>query len=204
MTTDITELVLITKIKKQLENFDTVILKEDEALSLVEALEKSQQRIAENCSPLLRAFYVAYRNWLLEGARYSSIFSCKEGLCANGYDFFSSIGVNHAPLLEELHAAFTAAGLDEKLPFNVSPQHFEAESARGECHLNPARIAWVSRWASTELPEPRKSTELESRTVKLPPKVDSSNVPFAGLAWNCCLDEIEKRLAAAGIKVEAE
>lgn len=46
--------------------------------------------------------------------------------------------------------------------------------------------------------------ELEARTVKLPPKVDSSNVPFAGDAWNCCLDEVEKRLAIAGIKVEAE
>lgn len=46
--------------------------------------------------------------------------------------------------------------------------------------------------------------ELESRTVKLPPKVDSSNIPFAGHGWNCCLDEVEKRLAAAGIKVEAE
>lgn len=46
--------------------------------------------------------------------------------------------------------------------------------------------------------------ELESRTVKLPPRVDSSNVPFAGNAWNCCLDEVVKRLAAAGIKVEVE
>lgn len=45
---------------------------------------------------------------------------------------------------------------------------------------------------------------LESRTVKLPPKVDSSNIPFAGHTWNCCLDEVEKRLAAAGIKVEAD
>lgn len=46
--------------------------------------------------------------------------------------------------------------------------------------------------------------ELESRTVKLPPKVDSSNVPFAGHTWNCCLDEVEKCLTAAGIKWEAE
>lgn len=45
---------------------------------------------------------------------------------------------------------------------------------------------------------------LEARTVKLPPKVDSSNIPFAGHTWNCCLDEVEKRLAAAGIKWEAE
>ena len=50
----------------------------------------------------------------------------------------------------------------------------------------------------------QRIAELESRTVKLPPKVDVSNVPFAGHAWNCCLDEVEKRLAAAGIKVEAE
>ncbi|HAM5181914.1 TPA: hypothetical protein IB025_002495 [Escherichia coli] len=46
MTTDITELALITKIKNQLKNFDTVVLKEGEALALVEALEKAQQRIA--------------------------------------------------------------------------------------------------------------------------------------------------------------
>ncbi|HBU0988267.1 TPA: hypothetical protein MCQ55_003449 [Klebsiella pneumoniae] len=50
----------------------------------------------------------------------------------------------------------------------------------------------------------QRIAELESRTVKLPPKVDSSNVPFAGDAWNCCLDEVEKRLAIAGIKVEDE
>ncbi|MEN5864300.1 hypothetical protein [Klebsiella pneumoniae] len=52
MTTDITELALIAKIKKQLENFDTVILKEDEALSLVEALEKAQQVDEELCKLL--------------------------------------------------------------------------------------------------------------------------------------------------------
>ncbi|HEE1583760.1 hypothetical protein ACWQYV_10200 [Klebsiella pneumoniae] len=49
MTTDITELALITKIKKQLENFDTVILKDDEALALVETLEKAQQVDEELC-----------------------------------------------------------------------------------------------------------------------------------------------------------
>lgn len=43
MTTDITELALIDKIQKQLENFDTVVLKEDEANALVEALEKAQR-----------------------------------------------------------------------------------------------------------------------------------------------------------------
>lgn len=40
--TDISELALIAKIKKQTENFDTVVLKEWEALALVEALEKTK------------------------------------------------------------------------------------------------------------------------------------------------------------------
>lgn len=40
--TDITELALIDKIQKQLENFDTVVLKEYEANALVEALEKAR------------------------------------------------------------------------------------------------------------------------------------------------------------------
>lgn len=46
MTTNITELALITKIKKQLENFDTMVLKEAEAKALVEALEKAQAKNA--------------------------------------------------------------------------------------------------------------------------------------------------------------
>ena len=46
MTTDITELALIAKIKKQLENFDTVVLKEGEAVALVEALERKEEQRA--------------------------------------------------------------------------------------------------------------------------------------------------------------
>lgn len=49
--TDITELALIAKIKKQTENFDTVVLKEWEALALVEALEKAQQ--SNNSAPAI-------------------------------------------------------------------------------------------------------------------------------------------------------
>ena len=52
MTTDITELALIAKIKKQTENFDTVVLKEWEALALVDALEKAQQVDEELCKLL--------------------------------------------------------------------------------------------------------------------------------------------------------
>ncbi|HHG1236314.1 TPA: hypothetical protein ACPUKR_001413 [Klebsiella pneumoniae] len=67
MTTDITELALITKIKKQLENFDTVVLKEGEAVALVEGLEKAQQRIIEldrkNCE-----LYSLTQRWAVERA----------------------------------------------------------------------------------------------------------------------------------------
>jgi hypothetical protein len=50
----------------------------------------------------------------------------------------------------------------------------------------------------------KRIAELEARTltVKLPPRVDGSNVPFTAHAWNCCLDEIEKRVAAAGIALD--
>ncbi len=38
---------LIAKIKKQLESFDTVVLKEDEASALMDELEAAEKRIAE-------------------------------------------------------------------------------------------------------------------------------------------------------------
>ena len=47
----------------------------------------------------------------------------------------------------------------------------------------------------------QRIASLESRTVKLPPRVDSSNVPFTAHTWNCCLDAVEKCLTAAGIQV---
>lgn len=50
----------------------------------------------------------------------------------------------------------------------------------------------------------RRISELEARTVKLPPRVDCSNVPFAAHTWNCCIDEVESCLTTAGIKWEAE
>ncbi|TKV03473.1 hypothetical protein FDX06_13735 [Citrobacter sp. wls618] len=46
---------LITKIKNQLKNFDTVVLKEGEAIALVEALEAALKRIAEQNKTLMAA-----------------------------------------------------------------------------------------------------------------------------------------------------
>ncbi|WP_430690887.1 hypothetical protein [Klebsiella quasipneumoniae] len=132
--TDITELALIAKIKKQTENFDTVVLKEWEALALVEALEKAQQ--------------LATQQGNIACALFDEVTAQRQRI---------------AELESQLKAA-------------------ENNEIDARCHI----------------------ADLESRTVKLPPKVDSSNIPFAGHTWNCCLDEVEKRLAAAGIKVEAQ
>jgi len=41
----------------------------------------------------------------------------------------------------------------------------------------------------------------EAVEVELPTRVDCCNVPFAGYSWNACLEESEKRIRAAGIKV---
>lgn len=66
-------------------------------------------------------------------------------------------------------------------------------------YLNDQIEYWKTK-AATLL----SSAELESRTVKLPPRVDCSNVPFAAHTWNCCIDEVESCLTAAGIKWEVK
>lgn len=90
-------------------------------------------------------------------------------------------------------------GLDELVYLKTRKQELKIPYPAGK----------VKGWMNTggdmdvmayKLASPQASTV----TVKLPSRVDSSNVPFAGLAWNCCLDEVERLLTAAGIKVEAE
>lgn len=147
MTTDITELALIT-IKNQIKSFDTVVLRENEALALVESLEKAQHKA--DVYDMLRNDY---------GLREKGV----------GLTDFVDWQAKRIAELEESHAQVIQ-----------SRDHYKRISEEGLKQL------------------------AESRTVKLPPKVDSSNIPFAGHTWNCCLDEVEKRLAAAGIKVEAE
>lgn len=44
----------------------------------------------------------------------------------------------------------------------------------------------------------------EALVVELPTRVDCCNVPFAAHSWNACLEESEKRIRAAGIKVKGE
>lgn len=54
-------------------------------------------------------------------------------------------------------------------------------------------VAWIWWQASREAVE-----------VELPHQVDCCNVPFAAHSWNACLEESEKRIRAAGIKVKGE
>ncbi|HCB2205689.1 TPA: hypothetical protein MYR09_000680 [Citrobacter farmeri] len=52
-----------------------------------------------------------------------------------------------------MHAAFVVAGMDEKLPFNPSPEQYEQEQRSAECYINPVRLAWVA----SELQERRRA-----------------------------------------------
>lgn len=63
----------------------------------------------------------------------------------------------------------------------------------GTYTLHEDRVAWEAWQASREAVE-----------VELPPQVDCCNVPFAAHSWNACLEESEKRIRAAGIKVKGE
>lgn len=49
-----------------------------------------------------------------------------------------------------MHIAFVAAGLREYLPFNDDEIHYTSEQKRHECHINPARVSWISRYTSSQ------------------------------------------------------
>lgn len=143
MTTDITELALIT-IKNQIKSFDTVVLRENEALALVEALE-SEKRICATWRKTAEA-----NSEKLEKAQAK----------ADVYDM----------LRDDYGLREKGVGLADFVDWQAN------------------RIA-----------------ELESRTVKLPHR----NLGHPKLFLLCPFpyydaEDMEKALAAAGIKVEAE
>ncbi|EAP4142797.1 hypothetical protein AHU51_05130 [Salmonella enterica subsp. enterica serovar Give] len=106
---------------------------------------------AGRTSVALTAFYLSYYIWLAGGAVEGGLFKRGSGLCANAWDYFVSVGVDSQAPLEEMHAAFVAAGLNEKSPFNESPQHYLTEQRRRECHLNPERTAWITQYIATAI-----------------------------------------------------
>lgn len=101
------------------------------------------QEIKENIRQQLYGFYIAYDLWLSNGAKPGGVFSRNYGLCANLFDYLTSIGTSSEAALEQLHADFRSAGLYEVLPFNESKGHYYEEKGNNMCHMNPARVAWV-------------------------------------------------------------
>ncbi|CAD6115560.1 prophage protein [Escherichia coli] len=71
------------------------------------------------------------------------MFSQSYGLCANLFDYLTLIGAPCEEALEQLHADFRSAGLNEALPFNESNGHYYEEKGNNMCHMNPARVVWV-------------------------------------------------------------
>ena len=127
--TDITELALITKIKNQLKNFDTVVLKEGEALALVEALEKAQQRIAYQ-----REYY--------------------EGVIADGGKRITELESRTVKLPPELS---TIGELIRTQDNRITDQPmfvvFQKREIIGSDEHSPSRICWV--WDGEEVSELR-------------------------------------------------
>ena len=74
------------------------------------------QDIKENIRQQLYGFYIAYDLWLSNGAKPGGVFSRNYGLCANLFDYLTSIGTSSEAALEQLHADFRSAGLYEVLP----------------------------------------------------------------------------------------
>ncbi|EFN7977685.1 hypothetical protein ED769_25905 [Escherichia coli] len=101
------------------------------------------QEIKGNIGQQLYGFYIAYDLWLSNGAKPGGVFSQNYGLCANIFDYLTSIGAPCEAALEQLHADFRSAGLNEALPFNESKEHYHEERGHNMCHMNQARMAWV-------------------------------------------------------------
>ncbi|HBW1631063.1 TPA: hypothetical protein N3I44_005123 [Klebsiella quasipneumoniae] len=110
--TDITELALIAKIKKQTENFDTVVLKEWEALALVEALEKAQQteKTLESRNRRLDGIITAAEKRIAElESRTVKLPKCHSMLLRE--DFNEDYHTEMAYKADEVHASLAAAGI---------------------------------------------------------------------------------------------
>lgn len=180
--TDITALALIAKIKKQTENFDTVVLKEWEALALVDALEKAQ---------------AAERRWHRVASRVHEQ-ACEsdvkidelEAIRAAAERLVRCKGRYHSEQNYRALAALFGVNTPDLPPLEHENVHY-ADAAEMEIAALRERIA-----------------ELESRTMKLPKPISVLHRrEFTGA--HCAIyaypeAEVNAALDDAGIKVEAE
>ncbi|MBS7757663.1 hypothetical protein [Klebsiella pneumoniae] len=130
--TDITALALIAKIKKQTENFDTVVLKEWEALALVDALEKAQAQSSK--------WLEAYHKAVSIGARYE--------------ERIAELESRTVKLSPEL---YTIGDLIRTQDNRITDQPmfvvFQKREIIGSDEHSPSRICWV--WDGEEVSELR-------------------------------------------------
>ncbi len=204
--TDITELALITKIKKQLENFDTVILKEDEALALVEALEKAQ---------------AAERRWHRVASRVHEQ-ACESDVKIDGLEAIRAAaeklvrckGRYHSEQNYRALAALFGVNTPDLPPLEHENVHY-ADAAEMEIEALRQRIAELeesnaqviqSRDHYKRMTEEGLKQLAEARTVKLPDLrqiVSGDRYVWSDGVYNYSQD-VKVALAAAGIKVDAE
>ncbi|CAD5616249.1 putative prophage protein [Escherichia coli] len=157
------------------------------------------QETKENIRKQLYGFYIAYDLWLSNGAKPGGVFSKKYGLCANLFDYLTSIGIPSEAALEQLHTDFRSAGLNEVLPFNESKGHYYEEKGNNMCHMNPARAAWVRAQMVQAVPDGLV------KAVRFYEQVKCENPPAETGAWKYAVDWVLKEACQAvniGIKGE--
>ncbi|MCW9581065.1 hypothetical protein ORL26_16945 [Raoultella ornithinolytica] len=213
MTTDITELALITKIKKQLKNFDTVVLKEGEALALVEALEKAQQHIARQEQIILNQDEsLSIRRGELEARdkQVAKDVQIKARLCRESNS-----------LHDRLREAENRIAELEKSELQLIDERDIAEDALGDMYqaATGERPEWSSTFGISDAVDAveQRLGELESSTVtvKLPEvritvaealrrKLTYRELDAYNAGALASVEKIQAGQTAAGIKVEAE
>ena len=156
------------------------------------------QEIKENIRQQLYGFYIAYDLWLSNGAKPGGVFSRNYGLCANLFDYLTSIGTSSEAALEQLHADFRSAGLYEVLPFNESKGHYYEEKGNNMCHMNPARAAWVRAQMVQAVPDGLV------KAVRFYEQVKRENPPVETGAWKDAVDWVLKEACSAVILGKAD
>lgn len=92
-------------------------------------------------SPVLLAFYKA---WIGE-TKHHRYTRRNGGLCPNLTEFMDAAfpGCIQAPVMEEMHKQFHAAGLPVSHPFNMDMSGYRQEVGLRCCHRNASRVQWV-------------------------------------------------------------
>lgn len=156
------------------------------------------QEIKGNIRQQLYGFYIAYDLWMSNGAKPGGVFSQNYGLCANLFDYLILIGAPCEEALEQLHADFRSAGLNEALPFNEGKEHYHEERGHNMCHMNPARVAWVRAQTGQAAPDGLV------KAVRFYEQVKRENPPVETGAWKDAVDWVLKEACCAVILGKAD